>query len=117
MQPGGTTETVNKMASSASEMGRKAMDQIDQQKENAANKLETAAAKIHESVDASTQRISSMGHSAASGIQASADYLRSRDARQMINDVENLVRKYPGRALLIAAGVGFLTARALRTSD
>ena len=33
----------------------------------------------------------------------------------MAKDVEELVRRYPGPALAIAAAVGFMTARVIRT--
>jgi hypothetical protein len=41
-------------------------------------------------------------------------YIRDHDVQAMIGDVENVVRRYPGRSLLIAAGVGFLLGRALK---
>ena len=94
--------------------GRTALNKIDEQRENAANKLDSAATKMHQAADAGGQRVSSTVHSAAEGIESTADYLRQHDTKRVIADFGNLVRHYPGRALLIAAGVGFLAGRALR---
>ena len=94
--------------------GRTALNKIDEQRENAADKLESAATRMHRAADAGAQRVSSTVHSAAEGVQSTADYLREHDSKQLMGSVENLVRKYPGRALLIAASFGFLAGRALR---
>jgi ElaB/YqjD/DUF883 family membrane-anchored ribosome-binding protein len=50
-------------------------------------------------------------------MHAAADYLRDHDARAMMEDLEGLVRRYPGQALAAAAVVGFFAGRALRNGD
>jgi hypothetical protein len=47
-------------------------------------------------------------------MESTAGYLREHDTHRVLADFVNVVRNYPGRALLIAAGVGFLAGRALR---
>ncbi|MEX2178859.1 MAG: hypothetical protein WD801_09130 [Gemmatimonadaceae bacterium] len=52
----------------------------------------------------------------AGGMQASADWLREADLDSLKTSVEQQVREHPGRTLLIAAGVGYLIGRALRSN-
>ncbi len=52
----------------------------------------------------------------ASGMQTSADWLREADLDSLKSSVEQQVREHPGRTLLIAAGVGYLIGRALRSN-
>lgn len=94
--------------------GRPALNKIDKQRKNAASRLDAAAAKVHRAADAGGQRVSSVVHSAAEKIQSTADYLRGHDSKELIGNVENMVRKHPGRALLIALSFGFIAGRALR---
>lgn len=51
----------------------------------------------------------------ADTIRSTADYVRNNDVKAMGRDVEGLVKRYPGQALLAAAVLGFFVARALRT--
>jgi ElaB/YqjD/DUF883 family membrane-anchored ribosome-binding protein len=60
---------------------------------------------------------SNAAHDTADKIHVAADYLREHDAHAMMEDVQGLVRRYPGQALAAAAVVGFLAGRALRNND
>ena len=46
--------------------------------------------------------------------QTTAEYLREHDTRAMLEDLEAVVRRYPGQALAAAAVIGFFAGRALR---
>jgi ElaB/YqjD/DUF883 family membrane-anchored ribosome-binding protein len=48
------------------------------------------------------------GGSSLGSLQTTPDYVRENDVKAMAKDVEDLVRRYPGPALGIAAAVGFL---------
>jgi hypothetical protein len=48
------------------------------------------------------------------GMSATADWLRDRDLEGMRTGIERQVKEYPGRSLLIAAGLGYLLGRAMR---
>jgi hypothetical protein len=94
--------------------GIAALNKIDEQRENAAGKLDSAAAKMHEAAEFGAQRVASTVHSAAEGIESGAEYLRQHDTKRVAADLAGVVRNHPGSALLIAAGLGFLAGRALR---
>ena len=55
-----------------------------------------------------------IAHSAAEKVDAVAGYLQGHDTKQMMADVQAIVKKNPGPSILIAAAVGFLIGRALR---
>lgn len=95
------------------DLGRKAADKIDTSRESAADALDQTASSLHSGGDT----LSSVAHSAADSIQATADYVRETDVRGMAEDIGDLVRRYPGPSLAVAAILGFLVARGLRGSD
>jgi ElaB/YqjD/DUF883 family membrane-anchored ribosome-binding protein len=77
---------------------------------SAANALDAAARRIHSGADT----VSRAGHTAADKLDASARYVKSHDARDIMADVEGFVKDHPVMCLLVAAGAGFLAARAFR---
>ena len=50
----------------------------------------------------------------ASGMDATADWLRDADLEGLRTSLEGQVKQHPGRTLLIAAGLGYLLGKALR---
>jgi hypothetical protein len=44
-------------------------------------------------------------------LASTADYIRDNDLKSMMTDVQTLVKKNPGPALLTAAALGFMMAR------
>jgi ElaB/YqjD/DUF883 family membrane-anchored ribosome-binding protein len=96
----------------ASELGRKASSKFDAGRIAAADKLESAAETLHDRVN----RFGEIGHDTADRVDATARYIRKNGAKEMVSDVGELVKAHPGKALLVAAAVGFLAARALRGS-
>jgi ElaB/YqjD/DUF883 family membrane-anchored ribosome-binding protein len=95
------------------EFGRKTADKIDDSRESAAGALDKTASSLHSGGD----KLSGVAHSAADKIQTTADYVRRTDLRGMAEDVQDIVKRYPGQALAAAAILGFLVARGLRRSD
>jgi ElaB/YqjD/DUF883 family membrane-anchored ribosome-binding protein len=95
------------------EFGRKTADKIDESRESAAGALDKTASSLHSGGD----KLSGVSHSAADKIQATADYVRRTDLKGMAEDVQDLVKRYPGQALVAAVILGFLVARGLRSSD
>jgi hypothetical protein len=121
---GQATSTLAKMKEQAGEkagqakdavvdFGRKTLDNIDAQRGTAAVTLDRSASTLHQQAD----RIAGVAHATADKLQATADYVRTQDLKVMAEDVRDLVRRYPGPALAVAATVGFLVARGLRTQD
>jgi ElaB/YqjD/DUF883 family membrane-anchored ribosome-binding protein len=107
------SEKAAEVKQSVTEFGRRAADKIDGSRESAAGALEQTASSLHSGGD----KLSDAAHSAADKIQATADYVRSTNLKGMADDVQNLVKRYPGQSLAAAAILGFLVARGLRSSD
>lgn len=65
----------------------------------------------------SDNRVSQISGKLASGMDATADWLRDADLDNMRSAVERQVREHPGRTLLIAAGLGYLIGKAFRNNS
>jgi ElaB/YqjD/DUF883 family membrane-anchored ribosome-binding protein len=91
------------------DFGRKAVDGLDARRAPAAGTLDSTASVLNEQAD----RVAGAARATADKLHATADYVRNQDIKAMARDVEDLVRRYPGPALAIAAAVGFMTARVL----
>ena len=53
----------------------------------------------------------------ATGMQATADWLKEADVADIKSGIERQVKEHPGRTLLIAAGLGYLIGRAFRNNQ
>ena len=129
-QPEGGTATAarRKLSDTAAEVkekvtdfGRKTLDNIDESRKSTAGALDQTAAKLHSggeqlsgAAHAAAHEISGVAHDAADKLQAAADYIRSRDVKRMGEDLKDIVKRYPGPALAVAAVLGFLVARGFR---
>lgn len=111
---GKLSPTASHVSDSTSELAKRALGKIDEQRENAASALESAAANIHAAADAGSEKMSSTMHSVGRRIGSTAAFLREYDTRRIISGVEHVIRTHPAQSLLIAVGIGFLTGRALR---
>jgi ElaB/YqjD/DUF883 family membrane-anchored ribosome-binding protein len=109
------SQAKNKVA----DLGRTAADKIDQNRSAAAGGLEGAASTLHEKADSlpGGDKVSTLAHTAADKLNATAEYVRENDVNSMMADVERLVKNNPGPALLSAAVVGFLVGRAFTNND
>lgn len=105
------TEQASHMKEAAVDLGRRAAVGIDAQRSPAAATLDHTAAGLHQQAD----RVASLAHSTAGQFQATAHYLRTHDVNAMGRDVQELVKRYPAQALVGAALIGFVVARAVRT--
>jgi len=93
------------------DFGRKTVEDIDAQRGPAAATLDHSAAALHQQANT----LASVGHATADKLQTTADYVRTQDVKAMAKDVGQLVRRYPGPALAIAAAAGFIAARVVRS--
>ena len=57
---------------------------------------------------------SQVSEKVATGMQATADWLREADMENLRIGVERQVKDHPGRTLLIAVGLGYLLGKAFR---
>lgn len=97
----------------AGDLSRRTYASVDNSRQSAASALETTASSLH----SSGERVSNAAHTAARKLEATADYVRQNDLRQMGSEVMDLVKRHPGQSLAIAAACGFLLARTLRGRD
>jgi ElaB/YqjD/DUF883 family membrane-anchored ribosome-binding protein len=106
---------VAEVRESMSEVADIAADKVNEGREMAADRLESAASTVHERADQlpGGPKVKEFAHAAADRLSTTADYVRSRDAARMMEDVEGLVKNNPGPALVVAAAFGFLLGRAL----
>ncbi len=79
----------------------------------AASTIDAAATRV----DAGGQRVASLAHGAAGKLNSTADYIREHDANAMFADVKTLVKNNPVPALLGAAALGFVLAKAFSSRD
>jgi ElaB/YqjD/DUF883 family membrane-anchored ribosome-binding protein len=99
-----------------SDVGTQAMDKVEEKRGPAADALQNAASTIHAKEEdlPGGETVRSVAHSAAEQLEATAGYMRAHDVRAMISDVEEVIKRNPGRSLLIAAATGFLIGRVFR---
>ena len=104
------------LTSSVREAGRTLQNKIDENRAPAAEKLQNAASALHQKADSlpGGEAVSGLVHSAAEGMETTADYVREHDLQDMAADVKHFVRKYPGQSLLAAVTAGFLLGRTFR---
>jgi ElaB/YqjD/DUF883 family membrane-anchored ribosome-binding protein len=105
----GTSGVAAEAKSAAADLGRQASRKMDQVRATAAGSLDTAAGAVHTGGD----RLAGAAHSAGDALTSGAQYLREHDARDMIDDLMQVVRNNPGPALLGAVALGFLLGRSL----
>lgn len=60
------------------------------------------------------RKLERAGESLAHGMESTANWVRNADMQKVKGDVEQQVRANPGRALLVALGVGYLLGKVFR---
>ena len=98
------------------EFGRDAMNKIEENRVSAAGALHNAASTLHQKAD-KLPNGPDVAHSAADRVEAVASYLQGHDTKQMMADVETVVRRNPGPSLLVAGALGFWIGRAFRSNN
>lgn len=118
---GGLGGVMDRTQERIEETGHDAMKAMDGKRNSAADSMSGVADSLHSGADKAAnlgqkggEKVSNFAHGAADKLQASADYVREHDFKDMMQSVEAFVRRNPGQALVAAGVVGFLTARAIR---
>lgn len=106
-------EQANEKMQQVKDTAQEAKQKIDAQREPMARGLEGTAQRIRERGDRVSSATSEAVRTTADKIQATADYIREHDVTDMLDDVQDVVRRHPGPALAAAAVAGFLVGRAL----
>jgi ElaB/YqjD/DUF883 family membrane-anchored ribosome-binding protein len=88
---------------------------FDRVKSAVSDLLSDAADMIHDkSAGIGNPDISNLGDRAASWLEHSASYVREMEPQQLKSDIEDKVRRNPGRSLIIAGVVGLVLGSLLR---
>jgi ElaB/YqjD/DUF883 family membrane-anchored ribosome-binding protein len=117
----------------AADKGQQVMDQASQKGEQARQKLDEAAGmaqeradqgmgKAAEGLDQASEMLRQRGEQqggamgsvatkAADTMDSASGYLRDKDTNQLMDDLENLIRRKPTESLLVAAGIGFVLSK------
>lgn len=61
-----------------------------------------------------SSRVAPVKARVASGMEATADWLRETDLDSVKGGIERQVKEHPGRTLLVAVGLGYLIGKAVR---
>jgi ElaB/YqjD/DUF883 family membrane-anchored ribosome-binding protein len=109
------TDTAKTVKDKTQEFGRAAVNKIEENRVSAAGALHSAATSLHENAS-KLPNGPDLAHSAAEKVDAVSGYLQGHDTKQMMADVEAVVKKNPMPSLLIAGALGFLIGRTLRNS-
>ncbi len=110
-------DVTGKIREKGSDLGRRAVAAIDERRVGVADGLEGAARGLHNKADSIAdggQRVSKATHGVAEKVENASHYIRDKDAKDMLADVETMVRAHPTRSLLAVLAVGYLAGRALR---
>ena len=115
------SEKAAEVKEKVADFGRKTVDSIDESRKSTAGALDQTAAKLHSGGDqlsgaahTAADQISGVAHGTADKLQAAADYIRETDLKGMGEDLQDIVKRYPGPALAAAAVLGFIVARGFR---
>jgi hypothetical protein len=100
--------------SRSSEIAGKAAAAIGERKDAFAEGIQSAASTLHGRADRlpGGEKVARAAHTTAEAMERAADYMRDQDVEEILSDAQQLVKRHPGAALLTAAAVGFLLARA-----
>jgi ElaB/YqjD/DUF883 family membrane-anchored ribosome-binding protein len=110
------SEAVTSVKDKAQDLGKMAGDKMTESRNSAANGLASAASTIHQKADTlpGGDTVHSIAHTTADKLAATADYVRSHEMKDVIADLEHVVRRNPGPSLLAAVAVGFMAGRMFR---
>jgi len=113
------SDTAAQVKQKASDLGQMAADKIDNNRDKAASGLDKVATALYDQAEGlpGGGKVTSLAHATADKLSSTADYVREHNVNRMLADVETMVKNNPGPALLVAAAVGFLVARAFSSSN
>ena len=92
----------------------KAASAIDDGKDSLVRGIDSAVEALRERAEnlPGGETVADAAYAAADSMESAADYLATRDAREIRADVRRFVKAHPGAILLTAGALGFLLARA-----
>jgi ElaB/YqjD/DUF883 family membrane-anchored ribosome-binding protein len=112
----GLFDVADQVGQKAADIGQQAIHAVDAQRKRAASGLDAAAQKLRVSADRlpGGEDVSRFAHDTADALGATADYFRTHDLGDMLDDVGGYVKTHPTQALVGATALGFLAGWLLR---
>jgi ElaB/YqjD/DUF883 family membrane-anchored ribosome-binding protein len=105
---------VAELKDSVADASRRAVGAIDSTRGAAASRLESVGDAVRGQADRLTGAAQEWSHSTAQTLDRTAQYVRQRSVRQMLSDVETLVKNNPIPSVVGAVVMGFIVGRAVR---
>jgi ElaB/YqjD/DUF883 family membrane-anchored ribosome-binding protein len=113
-------DSAKSVASSAMHSAQDAASYVGKCTDDARSSVGGSFKSMADSVRSAAPQEDGMMHTAAdsfaSGLETAGKYLEEQDFSHMAEDMTNLIRRNPIPAVCIAAGIGFLLARACTSS-
>lgn len=104
-------ETAKQKVDQASGM---AHERADQGIDKSAEGLDQAADKLRQQGQQRGGTVGNVASTAADQLEGASSYLQGKDSSQMMDDLEDLIRRKPTESLLAAAGIGFVLSKIFR---
>ena len=109
-----TAQRGGSMVDTAKEVAGKVGEAAQGAVQTASQMASDAASYIGKKAESATAAVGSGIKSVAGTLESGGKYLQDHSIGDMAGDVAGLIRRNPIPALLIAVGLGFLVARAIR---
>jgi cell division septum initiation protein DivIVA len=112
-------QKASKVADKASQTADQVIDQAtsatDTGMDKAAGGMDKLAGEIrHQGQSMGSGTMQSAATSVADALESGAQFLRDKDTDELMTDLEGVIRRKPVESMLVAAGVGFFLAKAIR---
>jgi ElaB/YqjD/DUF883 family membrane-anchored ribosome-binding protein len=98
----------------ADEVAGMAHERADQGIDKSAEGLDQAADALRQQGQQRGGTVGNVASTAADQLEGASSYLQGKDSSQMMDDLEDLIRRKPTESLLAAAGIGFVLSRVFR---
>lgn len=116
----GSREVADRAREVASDAGRQIIDRAN---ESATKGMSALADKLDQAADSLADKrhgddiIGQATSKLHSGLRSTAGYLKERDPRTVVEDIDEAIHRHPYRALAVGVAVGWLVGRLMRSSD
>ena len=97
-----------------SDFGRDAAHIIDHARNETAGGLHAAALSIRRNVRKGSKVVENLAESTATTLHEAGSYVKKHNLKRTLGDSRQIVRRYPGESLALAAGFGFLAGIVIR---
>jgi hypothetical protein len=111
-----TAGAAERVREEAARLGRRAVDAVESGRSGAARGIHSTAEGLRSAADRlpGGPKVRQFASQAADRLDHTADYLRERDARQILSDLEEQTKAHPVPFLIGALALGFVAGRLMR---